>query len=117
MPIELDVEDDALYSSGGNGPLNRRGRRSTCLVSKYRGPGEVKIAEARSKFQTTKGGKALEPYRGKAVDDGDVPQPGDYVLHIMVGDLSGNGGGGSGCCWTTAILKVAVTAGSRTNGQ
>ena len=35
-------------------------------------------------------------------------EPGDYVLHININDYSGNGGGGSGCCWTTVLMKVAV---------
>jgi hypothetical protein len=58
-----------------------------------------------------KGGKAMEPYSGKASTTVTFSQPGDYMLHLTANDLSGNGGGGSGCCWTTAIVKVAVTGG------
>jgi hypothetical protein len=107
MPIEMEVDDDALYSSGGNAPL-ANATPVTVVVSKYRGPADVKIAEARPKFTTTKGGKALEDYSGKATTTATFSQPGEYVLHIMVGDLSGNGGGGSGCCWTNALMKVTV---------
>jgi len=30
------------------------------------------------------------------------------VLHVIANDYSGDGGGGFGCCWSTALLKVAV---------
>ena len=35
-------------------------------------------------------------------------EPGDYVLHVTANDYSGDGGGGFQCCWTTALVKVAV---------
>ena len=35
-------------------------------------------------------------------------EAGDYVLHVTANDLSGEGGGGEVCCWTTAMVKVAV---------
>jgi len=31
------------------------------------------------------------------------------VLHLDVEDLSGRGGGGEVCCFTTALVKVTVT--------
>jgi hypothetical protein len=34
--------------------------------------------------------------------------PGEYYLHVTVNDLSGPGGGATGCCWTTALIKVDV---------
>ena len=40
------------------------------------------------------------------------------MLHVTANDYSGNGGGGSVCCWTTAIVKVSVAnaAGAATTG-
>jgi hypothetical protein len=38
------------------------------------------------------------------------------MLHVTANDYSGNGGGGSGCCWTTAIVKVNVSGASTTAG-
>ena len=35
--------------------------------------------------------------------------PGEYALHLNVDDFSGRGSGETGCCWTTAIIKVSVT--------
>ena len=37
-------------------------------------------------------------------------EPGDYTLRLQVNDISGNGGGGSQCCWTNAHVKVTVKA-------
>jgi hypothetical protein len=42
------------------------------------------------------------------------------MLHVTANDFSGNGGGGSVCCWTTAIVKVSVSGASSpatTGGQ
>jgi hypothetical protein len=117
MPLDFLVEDDALYSTGGNAPMLNPQPPVNITVSKYRGPGEVTVADARPKFDHSKGGKALEPYAGKASTTVSFSEPGDYIVHVTAGDYSGNGGGGSGCCWTNAMLKVAVTGGTgRTGG-
>ncbi len=115
MPLELYVDDDALYSNGGNGPLGNAGPVVNATVSKYRGPGTVTVAKPT--FETTKGGKPLEPWSGKSATTVSFSEPGDYVLHVSIGDYSGAGGGGSGCCWTNALVKVAVRAGASTNGN
>jgi hypothetical protein len=115
MPLDLWADDDALYSSGGNGPMSADRPPVTATISKYRGPGNVTVSPA--KFTATKGGKALEPYSGKASATVNFSEPGDYLLHITVNDYSGNGGGGSGCCWTTVIMKVAVKDGVKTSGH
>ena len=118
MPLNLWVDDDARYSSGGNGPMNNPEPPVNVTLSKYRGPGEVKFADARPKFEASKGGKPMEPYSGKASTTATFSEPGEYMLHVTMNDYSGNGGGGSGCCWTTAIIKVAVAAGgATTRGQ
>ena len=45
-------------------------------------------------------------------------EAGDYVLHVTANDYSGNGGGGTVCCWTTAMIKVSVSANPvHTTGQ
>jgi hypothetical protein len=59
-------------------------------------------------FETLKGGKPMQPYSGKAAATVTFSEPGDYILHVTLNDYSGNGGGGSGCCWTNAMIKVAV---------
>jgi hypothetical protein len=90
---------------GGNRPP------VSLVISKYRGPGNVTLAPGRLTFETLKGGKPLEPYSGKTTAQVNFSAPGDYLVHVTANDYSGNGGGGSACCWTTAIVKVNVTGG------
>jgi hypothetical protein len=117
MALNLWADDDALYSSGGNAPRTSGPPPVNVTISKYRGPGDVVLADARPKFEPLKGGKPDEPYSGKASTTVKFSQPGDYVLHVTANDYSGNGGGGSGCCWTTALIKVGVKAADTgTNG-
>jgi len=84
----------------------------TVLISKYRGPGAVTFGDARPKLEILRGGKPDEPYSGKTTTTVTFGRPGDYLLHVTANDYSGNGGGGSVCCWTTALIKVAVKAAS-----
>jgi hypothetical protein len=117
MPLTLLVDDDALYSSGGNGPMTGERPPVSATVGKYRGPGAVTV-EGRVSFTTLKGGKALEPYSGRAAATVKFSEPGEYLLHVTINDFSGLGGGGSGCCWTNALLKVNVKpSGAATSGQ
>ncbi len=81
-------------------------------LAKYRGPGLVTFGDPRPKFEALKGGKPDEPYSGKATTTVRFSEPGDYLLHVTANDYSGNGGGGTVCCWTTAIMKVAVSGAS-----
>jgi hypothetical protein len=117
MPLTVWADDDALYSSGGNGPLGGSRPPVSLVISKYRGPGNVTLGPGRITFETLKGGKPLEPYSGKTTAQVNFSAPGDYLLHVTVNDYSGNGGGGSGCCWTNALVKVAVKAGNGATGH
>jgi hypothetical protein len=110
MALDLWADDDALYSSGGNAPMRGGTPPVNVTISKYRGTGEVKFGNARPTFETLKGGKPAELYSGKTSTTATFSEPGDYMLHVTANDYSGSGGGGSGCCWTNAIIKVAVKA-------
>jgi hypothetical protein len=116
MTLDVWVDDDALYSSGGNGPMSGNRPIVVLDVTKYRGPGTVTVSNP-VKLQSVKGGKPLEPYSGTGSTTVSFSEPGEYLLHVNGGDYSGNGGGGSGCCWTTAIVKVTVTGGAKTTGE
>ena len=109
-PMALDVyaEDDALYASATAAPMSESRAPVTLLLAKYRGPGDVVFADARPKLEALKGGKPAEPFSGKASTTVKFSEAGDYMLHVTANDYSGNGGGGSVCCWTTAIVKVQV---------
>ena len=119
MVLDIYAQDDARYSSGTNAPM--RGERPvvSLLVSKYRGPGKVTIAEMRPKVVASKGGKPFEAFEGKATTTVTFSEPGEYWLHVTANDFSGLGGGGAGCCWTTGVMKVQVAGHTavRTTGQ
>ena len=120
-PMRLDfwADDDAKYSTGSNAPMREAESPVQLTVAKYRGPGTVTVAQTHRKLEVLRGGKADEPFSGKTSTTATFSQPGDYMLHVTANDYSGNGGGGSACCWTTAIVKVSVngTGPVRTGGQ
>lgn len=102
-------EDDAKYSSGSNAPMRNPPPPVELRWSVYRGPGKVTFEKAKPEMETLAGGKVNEPFRGKAVTTAKFTVPGDYILHLLANDFSGDGGGGEVCCWTTAMMKVTVT--------
>jgi hypothetical protein len=116
MPLNLIVDDDALYSSGGNGPMGGQRPPVSATISKFRGPGSMTVANPRVPFTTVKGGKPLEAYSGTASTTVSFGEAGDYLLHVTINDYSGLGGGGSGCCWTNALIKVNVKPSGTTTG-
>ena len=107
MPLDLWAEDDALYTSGTNAPMSRVPPIVEAEVTKYRGPGNIKV-DGLHEFKTTKGGKPMEAYAGKSSGTVTFDKAGDYVLHVLLTDFSEKGGGATGCCWTTAMIKVSV---------
>jgi hypothetical protein len=106
LPLHLWVSDDMKYTSGTNAPP--AGTRAPVSVrwSKYRGPGAVTFDKARPELEKLSTGVAA--YNAKADATAKFAEAGDYVLHATGNDYSGDGGGGFGCCWTTALVKVAV---------
>jgi hypothetical protein len=75
--------------------------------SKFRGPGAVTFDKANPPVEKVPAGPA--PFTGTSTVTVRFEKPGDYVLHVTANDYSGDGGGGFQCCWTTAMVKVAVT--------
>ena len=47
-------------------------------------------------------------FNGKATTTATFSQPGEYILHIVANDYSGEGGRGFQCCWTNGQVKVSV---------
>jgi hypothetical protein len=89
----------AAAPPGGAQAPPRRPRIST-IVSKYRGPGEVKFADNTPDIDKD----------NKASTTATFSLPGEYLIRIEGNDSSGVGGGGFQCCWTTAYIKVNVKA-------
>jgi len=108
-PLALDywVEDDALYASGSNAPISQTAKVVDVTVSKFRGPGAVTVGKHEA-LTTLKGGKPAVPYAGRGSTTVSFSEAGDYLLLVTVNDLSGPGGGATGCCWTTSLIKVRV---------
>ena len=115
-PITLNVwaADDAKTFQGGK-PLDTP--PVTLTWSKFRGPGAVKFANNKPAVEKAEGKwKPTPVFSGKATTTATFSEPGEYVLHVVANDWSGDGGGGFQCCWTNAQVKVSVkpeTAGSR----
>jgi hypothetical protein len=107
LAVTVWAADDMKYTNGTSAPLT--GNRPAVVVrwSKYRGPGAVTFDKPRPELEKLEGG--ANPFNGKATTTAKFSEPGDYVLHVIANDYSGDGGGGFGCCWTTAVVKVAVT--------
>jgi hypothetical protein len=105
LPLTLWATDDMKYTSGSNAPPAATRTAVTVRWSKYRGPGAVTFDKARPEFEKQQGSA---PFSGKATATARFSEPGDYVLHATGNDFSGDGGGGFGCCWSTALLKVSV---------
>ena len=74
------------------------------LWKKYRGPGDMKIAQ--ETINLMNGGDAKKFLEAKTT--ATFSAPGTYWLRAQVNDSSGNGGGGDQCCWTTAHIVVNV---------
>jgi hypothetical protein len=108
-PLALNVwaEDDEKYSSGTNAPQKNPPPPVTLTWSKYRGPGEVAFDSDKPKVEKLAADKSV--FSGKAASTATFTVPGDYVLHLIANDYSGDGGGGEVCCWTTAMVRVTVT--------
>ena len=91
---------------GGGAAAAAAARRgdSQLLWRKYRGPGNVKIANETISLEN--GGDAKKFVEAKTT--ATFSAPGTYWLRAQVNDSSGNGGGGDQCCWTTAHVIVNV---------
>jgi hypothetical protein len=69
----------------------------------------VTVEKAKPEMEKLAGGNVGEPFRGHAKTTAKFSEPGEYVIHMVANDYSGDGGGGEICCWTTAKIKVTVT--------
>jgi len=106
MMLTLWATDDMKYTSGTSAPLTTARPPVVVRWSKYRGPGTVTFDKARPSVEKLAEGGA--PFNGKATTTATFSEPGEYVLHVIANDYSGDGGGGFVCCWTTAVMKVSV---------
>jgi len=109
-PLLLTVwaSDDAkLTTSSGARPRNL-GPPVAVRWSEYRGPAAVTFAKERPEVEKMEWKAAPAAFTGKATTTASFSEPGEYVLHVVANDYSGEGGQGFQCCWTTAELKISV---------
>ena len=108
LPLTVWVADDAVVPPAF-ASFGKMLPAVTVTWSKFRGPGDVTFASAKPKAEKTEF-KAPPPatFTGKAATTATFSDPGDYILEVTANDLSGVGGGGFQCCWTSAQVKVTV---------
>ena len=109
FPITAWAVDDGKFTSGSNAQPKNLPPPAEMEWSKYRGPGDVKFDARIPKLKIDAGGQVDAEFRGSATTTVTFSTPGEYVLHLNVDDFSGRGSGETGCCWTTALVKVNVT--------
>jgi hypothetical protein len=107
LSLTVFVSDDEKWTTLSGVRPRSMGTPVTIRWTKYRGPGEVTFAPERPTVEKTepKGGAK---FSGKATTSAKFSAPGDYVLHVVANDYSGDGGGGEQCCWTFGDVKVTV---------
>lgn len=104
--LNLWVADDAKTFQGGKPPDTTP---VTVTWSKYRGPGAVTFSNSQPAVEKGPGKwKTPQVFSGQATTAATFSEPGEYVLHVVANDWSGDGGGGFQCCWTNGQVKVTV---------
>jgi hypothetical protein len=111
VPLALPVwtSDDGRFANATMAPPRNLPTPVELTWTKYRGPGDVSFDKATPPIQVLAGGPINQPFRGTATATARFSEPGDYVLHLLANDFSGEGGAGELCCWSTALVKVRVT--------
>ena len=117
-PLSLTVwiYDDAKAPRSATQGL--RNAPVTVGWSKFRGPGNVTFADNKPKVEKQEAKITPAPvFSGKAVTTATFSEPGDYVLRLVANDASGDGGRGFQCCWSNALVKVAVKPGNSMSNE
>src|SRR5271157_5609791 len=108
VPLAVWVADDAKIPP----PLEAFAKMIPAVRvkwSKLRGPGKVTFGNAAPKVEKTEfKAPPSANFTGKSSTTATFSEPGDYILEVVANDLSGPGGGGFQCCWTTAQVRVTV---------
>lgn len=103
LPLAVWVSDDAKVAAGSQPP---RTQPVTLTWSQFRGP--AKVAFANAKPSVTQDSSTPAAFSGNATTTATFSEPGEYVLHVVANDWSGDGGRGFQCCWTNGEVKVSV---------
>lgn len=92
--LNVSATDDGLPERNGR-PIGM-----TVVWEKYRGPGSVTFAPAKSRIAN-----------GTSTATASFSEPGEYILQAVIDDGSGELAGNFGyhCCWTNVEVKVVVS--------
>src|SRR5262249_9856642 len=107
LSLSVWVADDAKFTSSSSNRPKNLGAPVTLRWTKFSGPGTVTFSKERPEIEKTQDKSAA--FSGKATITATFSEPGDYVLHVVANDYSGDGGGGFQCCWTNGEVKVSVS--------
>jgi hypothetical protein len=77
------------------------------VVDPRRPPDAQKLFVSWSKFRGAGLVHFLNPRLADTTATFDTP--GDYIVRLQANDVSGEGGGGFQCCWTSVLIKVTVS--------
>ena len=105
LVLNLWAADDARLIPGMPRP---KGLPVTLTISKFRGPGDVRIAETHPRIDPDQVPTPGMAFSGKASSTATFGAPGKYVLLVQANDWTGRGGEGFQCCWTNAHVEVTV---------
>jgi len=108
MPLSITVwvTDDDKFTTGNGLRPKVMPPPVSLKWTRFRGPAAVAFAPERPMVEKIE--RAGVAFAGKATTTATFTQPGEYVLHVVANDYSGEGGGGFQCCWTNAQVKVSV---------
>jgi hypothetical protein len=107
LPLTVWVSDDDRFTSSSGARSSKAASPVTVKWTLYRGPGAVTFSSNRPAVEKTPARNGAV-FSGKATTSVTFPQPGEYELHVVANDSSGEGGLGFQCCWTNGRVQVTV---------
>jgi hypothetical protein len=109
MPITVWVTDDDKFTTGNGLRPKVMPPPVSLKWTMFRGPAAMVFSPERPMVEKIeRAGVGPAAFAGKATTTATFTQPGEYILHVVANDYSGEGGGGFQCCWTNAQVKVSV---------
>jgi hypothetical protein len=110
-PLNLTVwvEDDAKLTTASGVPPKDLDHPVKLIWTKFRGPGPITFSNARPLVEKLPAASPKMAFAGKGATTVTFTTPGDYVLHVVLNDYSGEGGSGFQCCWTNGQVKLKVS--------
>ena len=108
LTLTLLVSDDAKFTTSSGARPKNLGPAVTVRWTKYRGPGQVTFAKDRPEVEKADRKDTTAGFTGKATTTATFSEPGEYELHVVANDYSGEGGAGFQCCWTNGRVRVSV---------